>query len=165
VTSQDGTSTGPGVEPIDEDEAGGSDAEGKNAAEDGAGEAFAVVIDELNRVREQLEQLVRIQVDRAKLRWRERLLRFAWFAVGAVVLLTATIAAVFYVLAGVAGLLATVLESPPWVGDLVAGVLFLVVLGGALGVGGNVLRRRNLARLRQDYETPAPSRKARETRP
>lgn len=152
------------MESTQEEEVDGSEAGSSDTAEDGAADPFALVIDELNRVREQLEQLVNIQVDRLKLQWRDRLLHLAWIAVAAVVLLTATVAAVFYAMAGLAGLFSAALESPPWVGDLVAGGLFLIVLGGALGIGSVVLRWRNLARLQKSYGKPAASGKQTEAR-
>jgi hypothetical protein len=163
VTSQDGTSAGPGVEA--KEDARGSEAESSDPTESSAADSFAVVIDELRRVQDQLERLLRIQVDRLKIQWRERLLLVAWVALAAVVLLTATVAAVLYAMAGLAGFVSAALGGPPWVGNLVGGATVLAVLGGGLALGGAVLRRRGLARLRDSYEKRATSGEGKEARP
>jgi len=162
VTSQDGTPTGPDVGPRDDAE--GTETSGSVPNEGDAADTFALVIDELRRVQEQIEQLVRIQVDRLKIQWRGRLLGVAWISLGAVVLLTATVAAVLYAMAGLVGMFAAVLGGPPWAGKLVGGVFVLAMFGGGLAIGGFVLRRRGLARLRESYEKQAPPSDQKETR-
>lgn len=163
MTSEDGTSAGPDVRPRDDAE--GTETSGSVPGEGDAADTFALVIDELRRVQEQIEQLVRIQVDRLKIQWRGRLLGIAWISLGAVVLLTATVAAVLYAMAGLAGLFAAILDGPPWAGKLVGGAFVLVMMGGGLAIGGLVLRRRGMARLRESYEKQAASGDRKETRP
>jgi len=162
VTSQDGTPAGRDVGPRDDAE--GTETSSPVPDEGGAADTFGLVIEELRRVQEQIEQLVRIQVDRLKIQWRGRLLGFAWISLGGVVLLTATVAAVLYAMAGLAGMFAAVLGGPPWVGKLVGGAFVLAMMGGGLAVGGLALRRRGLARLRESYEKQAPSVDQKETR-
>jgi hypothetical protein len=159
VTSEDGPSAGPGVET--RDDAPRTEPTGSDSGREGSEEALALVLDELRRVQEQLEQLVRIRVDRLKIQWRDRLLLVAWGMLGVVVLAAATVAAVLYTMDGLSGLIAASLGRP-WLGDLIVGASVLVVLSCALGLGGLVLRRRGLAKLRRSYGNTSTSAEGKE---
>jgi len=159
VTTQDGPQAGP--EDRKRDDAPRTD---PDPPREDAQDAFGQVLDELRRVQAQLEQLVRIQVDRLKIQWRDRLLGAAWVVLAVVILAVATVAAVFYSMAGLSGMITQTLEGPAWLGDLVVGVSVLVLLVGGLAIGGFVVRRRGLARLRESYEGQPSSDEPEESR-
>ena len=124
---------------------------------DGSTEAMAAVIAEVRGIRDHLESLVRIEVDRAKLRLRAKLIGFLWVGFLAIVLLTATVTAVIHAVAGMDAALAELIGGPEWAGKLAGAALLLGLVALGLIVIEIVLRRRALARLKRTYE-PSPSR-------
>ena len=119
---------------------------------DNSTEALAAVIAEIRGIREHLERLVRIEVDRAKLRLRAKLFGLLWVGFLAAVLLTATVSAVVFAVVGMDAALTDWIGGPEWAGKLAgAGVLLGLVALGLIAIE-IVMRRRGLARMKRTYE-------------
>jgi hypothetical protein len=124
---------------------------------DGSNDAMAAVIAEVRGIRDHLESLVRLEVDRAKLRLRAKLIVFLWVGFLAIVLLTATVTAVIHAVAGTNAALAELIGGPEWAGKLAGAALLVGLVALGLVVIEVVLRRRSLARMKRTYE-PSSSR-------
>jgi pilus assembly protein TadC len=110
----------------------------------------------LTEIAGSLQQLLDVQVARARVEAREKAFRaLGWLLVSAL-LLALTVIAGLYVLRGLSGLLTGVLWNVPWAGDLAAGAAGLLL---ALAIGLLLRarsRRRNLRRMREKFrESPA----------
>jgi hypothetical protein len=113
---------------------------------------LAALSEQIGEIREQLERLLSVQLDRLKLRFRSGLF---WALTGLLlgaVCVAATTAAVLYLLEGTAGMFTALFGGNAWAGDLVAGALVLLVALLALATIGGRHRKRELQRLKRKYE-------------
>jgi len=135
-----------------QDSPAAEDTPGTESVDETSLEALAAVIAEIRGIRDHLERLVRIEIDRARLRWRARVLRVAWWSVLTVALATATVTAVVFLISGIDAALAEVAGGRFWFGKM--GSAALVLLGVAAGLVGIqlALRRAGLAQLKRGYE-------------
>jgi len=88
-------------------------------------DALAVVLARIDEVRSHVERLVAVQVDRARIKLRERMVRVvAWWLVGAA-LAAATVCGTVYVLSGLTGGLSVAFGDRVWAGELAGGAIVL----------------------------------------
>jgi uncharacterized membrane protein YqjE len=111
----------------------------------------------LTEIAGSLQQLLDVQIARARVEVRERAFRALSWLLTLVLLLALTVIAGLYLLRGLSGLLTGVLWNAPWAGDLAAGVVGLV-LALAIGLAWRArVRRGNLRRMREKFSGgPAP---------
>ncbi len=118
---------------------------------DPVGQAIGSAVAQLQEMVSQLRRLIDVRVDRARVGAREAGFRIAvWglaFVAGSALIVVAT----FFFVRGVSGLIAAV-TARTWAGDLLGGLLMLVMLSSFVLAARGWLRRRGLARLKRRYE-------------
>jgi hypothetical protein len=129
---------------------------GEPSGEEPRADALDAAIARLAEIAGSLQQLLDVQVARARVEMREKAFRaLGWLLVSAL-LLALTVIAGLYVLRGLSGLLTGLLWDVSWAGDLAAGAagLLLALVTGLLMRAR--LRRRNLRRIRDKFHGPTP---------
>jgi uncharacterized membrane protein YqjE len=111
----------------------------------------------LTEIAGSLQQLLDVQVARARVEVREKAFRALGWLLLSTLLVALTVIAGLYLLRGLSGLLAGVLWNAPWAGDLAAGAVGLL-LALAIGLVWRAgVRRGNLRRMREKFSgSPAP---------
>ncbi len=99
----------------------------------------------------QLRRLIDVRVDRARVGAREAGFRIALWGLAFVAGSALIVVATFFFVRGVSGLIAAV-TARTWAGDLLAGLLMLLMLSSFVLAARGWLRRRGLARLKRRYE-------------
>ena len=118
---------------------------------DPVGEAIGSAVAQLQEMVSQLRRLIDIQVDRARVGAREATFRIALWGLAFVAGSALIVVATFFLVRGVSGLIAAV-TARTWAGDLLGGLLILLILGSFVLTARSWLRRRGLARLKRRYE-------------
>jgi len=118
---------------------------------DPVGEAIGGAVAQLQEMVSQLRQLIDVQVDRARVGAREAGFRIALWGLAFVAGSTLIVVATFFFVRGVSGLIAAV-TARTWAGDLLGGLLMLLMLSSFVLAARGWLRRRGLARLKRRYE-------------
>ena len=118
---------------------------------DPVGEAIGSAVAQLQEMVSQLRRLIDIQVDRARVGAREAGFRIALWGLAFVAGSTLIVVATFFFVRGVSGLIAAV-TARTWAGDLLGGLLMLLMLSSFVLAARGWLRRRGLARLKRRYE-------------
>ena len=118
---------------------------------DPVGEAIGSAVAQLQEMVSQLRRLIDIQVDRARVGAREAGFRIALWGLAFVAGSTLIVVATFFFVRGVSGLIAAV-TARAWAGDLLGGLLMLLMLSSFVLAARGWLRRRGLARLKRRYE-------------
>lgn len=118
---------------------------------DPVGEAIGGAVAQLQEMVSQLRRLIDVQVDRARVGAREAGFRIALWGLAFVAGSTLIVVATFFFVRGVSGLIAAV-TARTWAGDLLAGLLMLLMLSSFVLAARGWLRRRGLARLKRRYE-------------
>ena len=118
---------------------------------DPVGEAIGGAVAQLQEMVSQLRQLIDVQVDRARVGAREAGFRIALWGLAFVAGSTLIVVATFFFVRGVSGLIAVV-TARTWAGDLLGGLLMLLMLSSFVLAARGWLRRRGLARLKRRYE-------------
>lgn len=116
---------------------------------------IAAIGEQVGEIRDQLERLLGIQVDRLKLRLRTGLVWVLSGLLFAAICLVATIVAVLFLLEGLAGLFTALFGGNVWAGDLAAGGLVLLTILSAVAMIGRGQHKKELQRLKQKYEPGA----------
>ena len=117
---------------------------------DPVGEAIGSAVAQLQEMVSQLRRLIDIQVDRARVGAREATFRIALWGLAFVAGSALIVVATFFFVRGVSGLIAAVTVT--WAGDLLGGLLILLLLWSFVLTVRGWLRRRGLARLKRRYE-------------
>jgi hypothetical protein len=118
---------------------------------DPVGDAIGGAVAQLQEVVSQLRRLIDVQVDRARVRTREAAFRIALWGLAFVAGSALMVVATFFLVRGVSGLIAELTERT-WAGDLLGGLLILLLLWSSALIARGWLRRRGLARLKRRYE-------------
>ena len=118
---------------------------------DPVGEAIGGAVAQLQEMVSQLRRLIDVQVDRARVGAREAGFRIALWGLAFVAGSTLIVVATFFFVRGVSGLIAAV-TARTWAGDLLGGLLMLLMLSSFVLAARGWLRRRGLARLKRRYE-------------
>ena len=118
---------------------------------DAVGEAIGSAVAQLQEMVSQLRRLIDIQVDRARVGAREAAFRIVLWGLAFVAGSTLIGVATFFFVRGVSGLIAVV-TARTWAGDLLGGLLMLLMLSSFVLAARGWLRRRGLARLKRRYE-------------
>ena len=92
-----------------------------------------------------------VRKDRAQLAVRRRIQNVAVVAVAALAVGTAVIHGMILLISGTAGGLTRLFGDRGWLGDLLAGVLFLALIGGGLALGLHSWNRSQLAKQKKKY--------------
>jgi len=116
---------------------------------------IAAIGEQVGEIRDQLERLLGIQVDRLKLRLRSGLVWVLSGLLFAAICLVATIVAVLFLLQGMAGFFTALFGGNVWAGDLAAGGLVLLTILSAVAWIGRGQNKKELKRLKQKYEPGA----------
>ena len=98
-----------------------------------------------------LRTLWNVRKDRAQLAVRRRIQNVAVVAVAALAVGTAVIHGMILLISGTAGGLTRLFGDRGWLGDLLAGVLFLALIGGGLALGLHSWNRSQLAKQKKKY--------------
>lgn len=136
---------------------GGADAPREPSGEGPRVDVLDAAVARLTEIAGSLQQLLDVQVARARVEVREKAFRALGWALVSVLLVALTVIAGLYLLRGLSGLLTGVLWNAPWAGDIAAGAagLLLSLVIGLLWPAR--VRRRNLRRMRERFsEGPAP---------
>ena len=136
-----------------------TDAPREPPGEEPGGDALDAAIVRLTEIVGSLQQLLDVQIARARVEVRERLFQLVGWLLLSVLLVALTVVAGGYLLRGLSGLFTAVLGNLTWAGDLAAGasVLLVILIVGILARAR--LRRANLARVREKFDasaTPQP---------
>ena len=134
-----------------EQSGGGAEATPDSKTTDPVGEAIGSAVAQLQEMVTQLRRLIDVRVDRARVGTREAAFRIALWGLAFVASSTLIVVATFFFIRGVSGLIATV-TARTWAGDLLGGLLILLILWAFALTARGWLRRRGLARLKQRYE-------------
>ncbi len=118
---------------------------------DPVGEAIGSAVAQLQEMVSQLRRLIDVQVDRARVGAREAGFRIALWGLAFVAGSALIVVATFFFVRGVSGLIAAV-TARAWAGDLLGGLLMLLMLSSFALAARGWLRRRGLARLKRRYE-------------
>lgn len=125
--------------------------------EDPRADVLDAAVARLSEIAGSLQQLLDVQVARARVEVREKAFRVLGWLLVSTLLLALTVIAGLYLMRGLSGLLTGVLWNAPWAGDLAAGAAGLL-LALAIGLVWRArLRRGNLRRMQEKFrESPAP---------
>jgi len=134
-----------------EQSGGGAEATPDSKTTDPVGEAIGSAVAQLQEMVSQLRRLIDVQVDRARVGTREAVFRIALGGLAFLAGATLVVVASFFFVRGVSGLIAAV-TARTWAGDLLGGLLILLILGSLVLTARGWLRRRGLARLKRRYE-------------
>jgi uncharacterized membrane protein YqjE len=147
----DDARSGPGASPA------GDTASREPSGEAPRSEALDAAVARLAEIAGSLQQLLDVQVARARVEVREKAFRALGWLLVSVLLLALTVIAGLYLLRGLSGLLTGVLWNAPWAGDLAAGAvgLLLTLAIGLLWRAG--VRRGGLRRMREKFRGSAVS--------
>lgn len=104
-------------------------------------EAIRDALAKLAELREFASYYVSAKIDALKLTARRIGILAALGLVGAVAGATLIVTAVVLLLLGIAGAFAAIFPSHPWIGDLIAGVIFLAIPVAGILVGMRILTR------------------------
>ena len=118
---------------------------------DPVGQAIGSAVAQLQEMVSQLRRLIDVRVDRARVGAREAGFRIALWGLAFVAGSTLIVVATFFFVRGVSGLIAAV-TARTWAGDLLGGLLMLLMLSSFVLAARGWLRRRGLARLKRRYE-------------
>ena len=118
---------------------------------DPVGQAIGSAVAQLQEMVSQLRRLIDVQVDRARVGAREAGFRIALWGLAFVAGSALIVVATFFFVRGVSGLIAAV-TARTWAGDLLGGLLMLLMLSSFVLAARGWLRRRGLARLKRRYE-------------
>ncbi len=129
----------------------GGEATPDSKTTDPVGEAIGSAVAQLQEMVSQLRRLIDIRVDRARVGAREATFRIALWGLAFVASSTLIVVATFFFVRGVSGLIAAV-TARTWAGDLLGGLLMLLMLSSFVLAARGWLRRRGLARLKRRYE-------------
>lgn len=124
---------------------------GEPSGDEPGSDAMDATIARLTEIAGSLQQLLDVQVARARVEVREKAFRAASWLLASALVIALTVTAGLYVLRGLSGLLTGVLGNLPWAGDLAAGAAGLLL---ALAIGlvlRTRVRRRNLRRMREQF--------------
>ena len=105
----------------------------------------------LESVGTSLRTLWNVRKDRAQLAVRRRIQNVAIVVVGALAVGTAVIHGVILLVGGTAAGLARLFGGRVWLGDLLAGVLFLALIGGGIALALSSWNRSQLAKQKKKY--------------
>jgi hypothetical protein len=134
---------------------GASSADGaadrESSEEEPRADALEAAIARLAEIAGSLQQLLDVQVARARVEAREKAFRALGWVLVSALLLALTVIAGLYLLRGLSGLLTGLLWNVSWAGDLAAGaagLLLALAIGLLLRARG---RRRSLRRVREKF--------------
>ena len=114
---------------------------------------LAAISEQVGEIRDQLERLLSVQVDRLRLGVRKGLFWLLSSLLFGAVCVVATAAAVLYLLEGVSGLFTALFGGNVWAGDLAAGGSVLITVGLVVLIFGRRFGKSELARLKNKYES------------
>jgi hypothetical protein len=103
-------------------------------------------------MRLQLDRLLNVQLDRLRLKLRAGTYRLAAVLLLCAVVLTATVAAIWNLIAGLTGALTVAFNGRAWLGNITGGLLVLVLVGFFGGVVRWWHQRREMKKLVRKYE-------------
>lgn len=114
-------------------------------------DALDAIIGRLAEIAASLQQLIDVQFARARAEMREKVFAVLGAVLVGVLLIALTVTASVHLLRGLSGLTNALLADLPWAGDLVAGVvgLLIVLTAGLICRAG--ARRSNLRRMREKF--------------
>jgi hypothetical protein len=148
-------SPGDRTDPRPFEEAAEARLAGNGAGEDDAPDPFAELVGLLTARFEVLvtsvKTLLAVHTDRAQLVIRRRIQTTAIAALAAVVGATLVVYATIHVVRGTAQGFAALFDEQPWLGSLVAGLLFLFLAGGGLAFALRRWNQKELAKQLQKY--------------
>lgn len=119
-------------------------------------DALDEAVQRLGDVASSLQQLLDVQLERARVEFRDRSFRAAGWAFLVLFLLTLAVLSASLLARGLAQLMTGAFGGLPWAGNLSAAVLLLGLAGAIAFVVRARLRRRQLRRLRRKFE-PEPT--------
>lgn len=129
--------------------------DGRSANGSADATTFGQLADKLGKRLETVGTSVRtlwnVRKDRAQLAVRRRIQNVAVVIVAALAVGTAVIHGVILLVGGTAAGLARLFGGRSWAGDLVAGALFLALIGGGLALGLSTWNRSQLAKQKKKY--------------
>jgi hypothetical protein len=115
-------------------------------------DALDAMVGRLAEIAASLQQLIDVQFARARAEVREKMFNIVGAIFAGVLLIALTVTACIHLLRGLSGLTNALLAGLPWAGDLVAGVvgLLIVLMAGLICRAG--ARRANLRRMREKFQ-------------
>lgn len=120
--------------------------------EDEEGDPIKILLSRFGALAQYLGDLAAIQADRARIRVRNLLVLAALGVVGFIVGVVVIITLCTYVIRGMALGLSTIFPDYPWLGDLAAGAIGLLLIGGAVALTALIVRKKLRAALVAKYE-------------
>jgi len=116
------------------------------------GELGQLALDRLESLGDSLRTLWAVRKDRAQLAFRQQIQTWSLIAIGAIGAIVAIVHAVALLVEGTASGFARLFPDASWLGDIAAGVLYLVLIGGGIAFVLWRSNRRQFLEQRAKYE-------------